>query len=431
MRTSTFLGPALVVAASAQGALGWGAAGHEIAATIAQMHLHPSVLPQLCTILAWNSDFSSDSDTTGDSAGGPPCHIASIAAWADRIRFRKRWSAALHYVGAVGDHPSSTCLFPGTSGWAGRDHINVLGGIRNTTEILSGWRYSVKNQGGRPNIEVMDEALRFLVHFMGDVHMPLHLTGRDRGGNGDKVLFDGRQTNLHSLWDGLLIAKSLRTIPRNYTLPLPLPSVERHLRGAIYDPYIRRIIHEGVLGRWEGEIDSWFDCPATSNAHTMGEDAQIPLGAMGTAVGGADEDTDLICPFAWAQPIHALNCAFVWPKQLDEPPYNGQRVEPSHAHDEEDCGCSSSTLADDLQFLSSDTPERTGFVPRPGFNTPPPHIPLLELDTPQYAGYIAQNFVVEKLLAQAGIRMAGVLNYLFADDEEEEFGVRLGAGLEI
>lgn len=156
------------------------------------MHLHPSVLPQLCTILAWNSDFN-EFPSSSDAAA-PSCHIATIAAWADKIRFRKRWSAGLHYVGAVGDHPSSTCLFPGTSGWAGRDHINVLGGIRNTTEILSGWRYSVKN-GARPNIEVMDEALRFLVHFMGDVHMPLHLTGRDRGGNGDKVLFDGRQTS--------------------------------------------------------------------------------------------------------------------------------------------------------------------------------------------------------------------------------------------
>ena len=28
-----------------------------------------------------------------------------------------------------------------------------------------------------------DFALRYLVHFMGDLHMPLHLVGRDRGGN--------------------------------------------------------------------------------------------------------------------------------------------------------------------------------------------------------------------------------------------------------
>ena len=34
-----------------------------------------------------------------------------------------------------------------------------------------------------------DIPLRFLVHFVGDMHQPLHLTGRDRGGNGgERVL---------------------------------------------------------------------------------------------------------------------------------------------------------------------------------------------------------------------------------------------------
>jgi hypothetical protein len=36
-----------------------------------------------------------------------------------------------------------------------------------------------------------DIALRFLVHFMGDLHQPLHLTGRDRGGNGAMFSFEG------------------------------------------------------------------------------------------------------------------------------------------------------------------------------------------------------------------------------------------------
>jgi hypothetical protein len=41
-----------------------------------------------------------------------------------------------------------------------------------------------------------NEALKFLVHFYGDLHMPLHLAGRARGGNGIKVLFDGRHTSV-------------------------------------------------------------------------------------------------------------------------------------------------------------------------------------------------------------------------------------------
>ena len=50
------------------------------------------------------------------------------------------------------------------------------------------------------------EALKFLVHFVGDLHQPLHL-GRpeDRGGNGVSITWFGRTTNIHSVWDGSLI----------------------------------------------------------------------------------------------------------------------------------------------------------------------------------------------------------------------------------
>ena len=47
---------------------------------------------------------------------------------------------------------------------------------------------------------------------------------------------------------------------------------------------------------------------------------------------------------------------------------------------------------------------------------PKPHPPLLELDTPNYAGVIEDSMVVEKLLAQGGIRLAGILNYLFLEE---------------
>jgi len=187
--------------------LGWGAAGHEIVATIAQIHLHPSVLPSICTILNF----------TSRDPNAPLCHLAPVATWADRIRYKMRWSAPLHYIGALDDYPSKTCLFPGSRGWAGRKGQNVLSAVRNVTGMLEDWGpdASVNEDDGRAN-----EALKFLVHFVGDMHMPLHLTGRDRGGNSNKVLFDGRVTNLHSLWDSLLIAKGLRTIPGNYSRPL-------------------------------------------------------------------------------------------------------------------------------------------------------------------------------------------------------------------
>ena len=88
-----------------------------------------------------------------------------------------------------------------------------------------------------------------------------------------------------------------------------------------------------------------------------------------------------VCPLAWATPIHALNCnsTLIWP-----------------------------------QFLSSVPP-----------HTPPHHTPakdLVELDTPAYAGRVRKELVIERLLATAGVRLAGVLNELL--DPEDVGGVR-------
>ena len=50
------------------------------------------------------------------------------------------------------------------------------------------------------------EALKFLVHFVGDLHQPLHMGRKDDKG-GNKVDFNwfGRKTNLHAVWDGMII----------------------------------------------------------------------------------------------------------------------------------------------------------------------------------------------------------------------------------
>lgn len=45
------------------------------------------------------------------------------------------------------------------------------------------------------------EALMFLFHFFGDLHVPLHVEGFAQGGNLIKVCFDGHHDNLHSVWD--------------------------------------------------------------------------------------------------------------------------------------------------------------------------------------------------------------------------------------
>ena len=102
----------------------------------------------------------------------------------------------------------------------------------------------------------------------------------------------------------------------------------------------------------------------------------------------------MVCPYQWATPIHTLNCDLVWPAELDELPYNQQQFSPME--DSEDLGCSEAEDLDEIDSQSGDS--------------------YLELDTPEYAGLIADGWVIEKLLAMAGMRLAGVLNYLFADE---------------
>jgi len=52
------------------------------------------------------------------------------------------------------------------------------------------------------------DALRFLIHFVGDLHQPLHSSDdHDRGGNSVQVRFLGHTTNLHSLWDSGLLSR--------------------------------------------------------------------------------------------------------------------------------------------------------------------------------------------------------------------------------
>ena len=45
---------------------------------------------------------------------------------------------------------------------------------------------------------------------------------------------------------------------------------------------------------------------------------------------------------------------------------------------------------------------------------------LPELDTPEYAGTIMKDMIIERVLAQGGIRLAKLLNYLFADESALE-----------
>jgi len=101
----------------------------------------------------------------------------------------------------------------------------------------------------------------------------------------------------------------------------------------------------------------------------------------------ATSDSDTLCPYAWAAPIQALNCGVVWPAELDDPQFATHDADEDEDEDEDDAALAA------------------GRAPRKEY---------LELDTPKYAGQIEKDWLIEKLLMQGGVRLAAILNAIFA-----------------
>jgi hypothetical protein len=159
---------------------------------------------------------------------------------------------------------------------------------------------------------------------------------------------------------------------------------------------------EGILNKWADEIPSWVACPTDASPNAAWQQVMSMWSRLTRGGGLASEtDDELLCPYHWAAPIHSLNCEIVWPKALDEPPYR-HTAPHAPAHD--------STSSHDCSGYDLNSSEAE-FADGPG--------PYLELDTPGYAGVISERLIVEKLLAQAGIRLAAILNWLFADLDGE------------
>lgn len=159
---------AACIAGVSLGAFGWGQKGHDVTAFIAEQHLTPSAKAACDSILDGKS-------------------IVYWANWADN---------ACH-----------TPEYAHTKTWhyrnidAGQDYDraprNNNGDV--TTAIML--NYSKLQDPGATKAEKAT-ALKLLVHFVGDIHQPMHMGHlSDRGGNGVKVKFFNRDRNLHGVWD--------------------------------------------------------------------------------------------------------------------------------------------------------------------------------------------------------------------------------------
>lgn len=187
--------------------LGWGPGGHMMTAHIAFDRLNPRAKAQAKMLLALPINPAAVSAKSRD--------FVNAARWADELRSVPafKFLGPLHFI----DKPFST---DGTQ-LPAIPTPNIITALRDNVKILR--TSQDKNARAR--------ALRLIIHFVGDIHQPLHCTDRvssalpggDRGGNLVTIkIADAngnlRSINLHSYWDG-----GLESFPKGGPPPQWLP----------------------------------------------------------------------------------------------------------------------------------------------------------------------------------------------------------------
>lgn len=155
----------VVLLVSSNSVLAWGPDGHALVASIAQTLLTKDSLTFVRNHLPWY--------TSGN--------ISMLASWPDYIIYPDtnpvdylnwQWSKQLHYVNTK----DWACTYDRTKDcdWNGGKAC-VDGSIQNYTNRLA--------DSQQDNVQ-REQALKFLVHFIGDAHQPLHGGfASDLGGN--------------------------------------------------------------------------------------------------------------------------------------------------------------------------------------------------------------------------------------------------------
>jgi S1/P1 Nuclease len=171
-------------------ALAWGQEGHSIVAEIAQQRLSGPAAQMVQKLLKGRS-------------------LASIASWADDTRDTRPETAGWHFVDIPLDietYDSARDCKPDPKN--GDCIIAELNRLRNDLRCTTG--------------DAQIEALKFAVHFVGDIHQPLHSVLEKTGGNEINVDVFMRglatcptctathiPTNFHAAWDQILIERTV------------------------------------------------------------------------------------------------------------------------------------------------------------------------------------------------------------------------------
>lgn len=176
MNTALIMLYSVVLLCMFPGVFSWGFLGHELVGGLAQEYLSTTASGFVVDLL---TDFHGSMEKAGP--------------WADEIKYHEGWgwSSELHYVDSAKDWE---CTYVPKEHTDGKD---VVGAISNYTSRLV--KLSDKDE---QNI-----ALKFIIHFVGDIHQPLHVGFvSDLGGNEITGTFYNYSDNLHAMWDTYIMS---------------------------------------------------------------------------------------------------------------------------------------------------------------------------------------------------------------------------------
>jgi hypothetical protein len=172
--------------------LAWGPEGHSIVAEIAQRRLSPAASAAVAELV------------------GPRVSLASLASWADDERTRRPQTAHWHFVDIPLDareYDEARDCRPNA------EHGDCI--VRELERLRTEMRCA-------PTVAGRRDALRFAVHFVGDIHQPMHAVGDRMGGNHLSVHGEIHgatcrnhcelgpdSANLHVIWDSTLIRRTV------------------------------------------------------------------------------------------------------------------------------------------------------------------------------------------------------------------------------
>ena len=181
----------------APSAWGWGCKGHQVIALIAEKNLDPHARSMAMKILSGSPINPDLRRYCGDSGLDP---FADSSTWADDERSVKPQTGGWHFIdiplGVSQGDVTEYC--PPKTGCVTSAITSKLAVLRNP----------------HATAQERADALRYIIHFVGDMHQPLHTTtNNDLGGNCVPVTFEGRapeetnaewgtyRPNLHAVWD--------------------------------------------------------------------------------------------------------------------------------------------------------------------------------------------------------------------------------------